>query len=51
VIVVADAGKFAPAGGTAFLRWRDVDELVTDRRADARAVADIRRGGVKVTRV
>ena len=51
VIVVADASKLARSEGKRFARVEDLDELITDPRAEQSQVAEMRRRGVKVTLV
>jgi DeoR family transcriptional regulator of aga operon len=48
VVVVADADKLGRSAGTRFARIEEMDELVTDRRADGLLVATMRRRGLKV---
>jgi len=48
VMVVADRSKLGRAGGVRCVKLTDIDELITDRQADQRLVAAIRRAGVKV---
>ncbi len=51
VVVAADSSKLGSAGRARYLKIKDVDELITDRRASGRQRAALRRAGVKVTAV
>ena len=51
VVVVADSSKLGAAAPVRCLCIEDVDELITDRAADAKVVAALRRLGVHVTLV
>jgi len=49
VIVVADASKLGRREPARYARWHQVDELITDRRAQPSMLAAIQAAGVKVT--
>jgi len=51
VIVVADSTKFNRPAPVRYLQTADMDELVTDKAAPGKALATLRRKGVKVTTV
>jgi DeoR/GlpR family transcriptional regulator of sugar metabolism len=51
VVCVADASKLGHAGPARCLATADLDELITDRRADRGVVAALKARGIKITRV
>lgn len=48
-IVLADASKLGAAGSARYLHIQQMDELISDRRANSRIVNALRHGGVTVT--
>lgn len=51
VIVVADSSKLGTPAPVRYLKLKEIDELITDKRADPAVLKRIRRQGVKITTV
>ena len=51
VVVVADGSKLGLAGAARYLKIEQVDELITDKNAPKKIVADLRRRGLAMTLV